>query len=494
MSKWALCQLLGPEILILATALIALFVDMTWLRARALPIRLRTVGLISCLGCVVAIGWLTQTGHEAVSAFDGALTIDRLSQFMKQVVLVLAVFTILLTMSARFTKHVGEYFLLLLFATLGMMFLVSTQNLLMIFVALELLSLCLYIMTAFHKENIRSAEAALKYFLFGGMSAAFMLYGLSLVYGLSGHLQLSQIAPALAGSTRDPLLIMALIMTVIGFGFKVAGVPFHLWAPDAYEGAPLPSAAFIASGSKVASFFVLAKVMMVGFAGAEGSAAWRHFSQGWLPLLSIVALLSVVIGNLAAIAQRSVRRLLAYSAVAHAGYALIGLLADSERGMAALIYYVATYALTVLGAFAVVAVVQERTGDDRMGAFAGLNQRAPYVSFCMLVFMLSLAGIPPLAGFFGKFYLFTAALSAAPQRLDFLWLVIAALGMSAVSLYYYLQVLKQIYVTPASADATDLPVPLTSRVVMGVLALAVIILGCAPNLLVGPLLVFIKSM
>jgi NADH-quinone oxidoreductase subunit N len=319
------------------------------------------------------------------------------------------------------------------------------------------------------------------------MAAAFLLFGLSLIYGVSGELNLSRIAVKVVASGRDPLVLMAMLMVVIGFGFKVAAVPFHLWAPDAYQGAPTPSAAFIASGSKVASFFILAKVMMVGFAGAEGSGAWRGFTQGWVPILATVAALSVVLGNLAAIAQSNVKRLLAYSAVAHAGYALVGLLGSRGQGMASVLYYAVTYALTALGAFAVVASVESGGGDGRLTDFAGLRRRSPVLAFCLLIFVLSLAGIPPLAGFFGKFYLFAAGLKAGQQSLGLLWLVVLALAMSAVSLYYYLQVLKQAFVAAAPEDGSSLEVAGTTTWTVALLALAVILLGCFPDLLVVPL-------
>jgi NADH-quinone oxidoreductase subunit N len=283
-----------------------------------------------------------------------------------------------------------------------------------------------------------------------------------------------------------------MLMIVVGFGFKVAAVPFHLWAPDAYQGAPTPSAAFIASGSKVASFFILAKVMMVGFAGTEGSGAWRNYSQGWVPVLAVLAALSVVVGNLAAIAQSSVKRLLAYSAVAHAGYALVGVLANQKSdGLAAVLYYATTYALTTVGAFAVVAVVQERAGDDQLATFAGLSKRSPLLAFCLMIFLLSLAGIPPLAGFFGKFYLFKAGLfvkGGGAASLGLLWLVILALFMSAVSLYYYLQVLKQAFVVDAPPDAPSLTMSRVTGATLVLLAGAVLLLGAFPNLFVQPLL------
>ena len=443
-------------------------------------------GLIASVGCVAAIAWILVMPAHA-SFFDGIVVLDPLTQLVKCALLAITIFTIFVSIETDFTSHIGEYFALILLAAIGMMFLVSSEDILMIFISLELTSLSLYILTAFNKRNVKSAEAALKYFLFGGMSAAFTLFGLSLLYGLSGATNLSRIAAALKGPGLDPLLVVAIVMTVIGFGFKIAAVPFHLWAPDAYEGAPTPSAAFIASGSKVASFFIFAKVLMVGFHGAEGSGAWRLFQPGWVPVIAVIALASMLLGNLAAIVQSSVRRLLAYSAIAHAGYILIGILAHDRDGLASLVYYVVIYGLTTVGAFGVVSIVQDRAGGDALSDFAGLSRRAPILSFCMMVFMLSLAGIPPLAGFFGKFYLFTAALKSTPDNLGFLWLILAAIALSAVSLYYYLQVLKQIYVVAPRNDEPAMQTPVLSQVVVGVLALAVVVLGCAPNLLLGHL-------
>ena len=488
MNYAELLSFVAPETIVVLAALGALFVDLTTLRGEPTAVRMRWGAGLTAFGCVAAAVALFLAPQATPPGYlDGMLVLNPLSQLVKVVLLLLTLCTALLTLESRFTDHAGEYFALLLLATAGMMFLVSTENLLLIFVALELLSLCLYILTAFNKRNVRSAEAALKYFLFGGMAAAFLLFGLSLVYGLTGELNLARIATKASALRADPLFIVALLMVVAGFGFKVAAAPFHLWAPDAYEGAPTPSAAFIASGSKVASFFILARLLTAGFAGAEGSGAWKGFASGWVPVLAVVAALSVIVGNLAALAQSSVRRLLAYSAVAQAGYMLVGMLA-SERsdGMTSVLYYVITYAITAVGAFAVVAVVQERAGDDRLTSFAGLSKRDPVLAFSMMIFLLSLAGIPPLAGFFGKFYLFKAGLFTAgggAPSLDLMWLVILAILMSAVSLYYYLQVLKQIYV---AEPATGAETAVRSRgigVMIFVLALAVVLLGCAPELL-----------
>ncbi len=340
----------------------------------------------------------------------------------------------------------------------------------------------LYILTAFNKHNEKSAEAALKYFLFGGMSAAFLLFGFSLLYGIAGSTNLGDVAKAIAGKDLDPLLIAALVMTVIGFGFKVAAVPFHLWAPDAYEGAPTPSAAFIGAGSKVASFFILAKILSLAFAGAEGSAVWHGYVAGWTPVIAILAALSMVIGNLTAIVQSSVKRLLAYSAIAHAGYMLLGVLSNTPPSHSALMFYVITYGITTVGAFGVVFMVEQATGSDALANFKGLSKRAPGLALCLMIFLLSLGGIPPLAGFIGKFFLFSTAVGAT-ENLGLLWLVILAIAMSAVSFYYYLRVLKAAYVEDATEDGPAIRVPLLTFLALALLALIVILFGCVPGLL-----------
>jgi len=481
-----LLQLAAPETIVVITALVALTIDLTSMRGLETRVRFTIGGMIACVGCLAAILWmLVMPGHA--NAMQGMLVVDPLTQLVKMCVLGLTIFTVLISIESNFTTHIGEYLALILLATVGMMFLVSAEDILMIFVSLELISLSLYVLAAFNKRDIKSAEAALKYFLFGGMSAAFMLFGLSLIYGLSGSTNLGQIAAALAGKGLDPLLVVAIVMTVIGFGFKVAAVPFHLWAPDTYQGAPTPSAAFIASGSKVASFFIFAQVMRIGFEGAipQGSAAYQAFAPGWVPVIAIVAGLSMILGNFVAIVQSNVKRLLAYSAIAHAGYMLLAVLAHDQLAVSSLIYYAVTYGLTTIGAFGVVAVVEQGTGDSKLSDFTGLSRRAPVVSLCMMVFMLSLAGIPPLAVFFGKFYVFAAVMKGGAPNLGLLWLVILAIAMSAVSLYYYLQVLKQIYVVEGAKETSVMKVSVLSQVVLAMIALGVVLLGCFPGWLVG---------
>ncbi len=491
MSYLDLLKLLAPETILLLAALAALAVDLLVMREQPVRSRLRAAAVVTALGCAVAAGWLLAS--SAPAEVPGMFVTDPLTRLVKLALLALVLITVIFAAEESFTTHVGEYVSLFLMATIGMMLLVSSTNLLMIFVSLELTSLSLYILAAFNKRDIKSAEAALKYFLFGGMSAAFTLYGLSLVYGLAGSTNLADIAHQMANVAKpEPLLVVALVMTIIGFGFKVAAVPFHLWAPDAYQGAPTPSAVLIASGSKVASFFVFARLLLVGFAGTGGGAGWHEFAAGWAPVVAILAAASMILGNLAAIVQSDVKRLLAYSAIAHAGYALLGLLANDGAGVSSLVYYTVTYGLTVAGAFGVVMAVEKVTGGSKLADFAGLGRREPLISFCMMIFMLSLAGIPPLAGFFGKFYLFTAVAGGA-KNLGLIWLVFLAVAMSAVSLYYYLQVLKQIYVVPAREGVPAAAAPASGRVLISLLALAVVVLGCRPDLLVTPLLASMQA-
>jgi NADH-quinone oxidoreductase subunit N len=481
-SYLQLLHLTLPEIAVAITGLLAVSLDILLLKRATLKARLHAGVLLSCAGCLVAIFLAQHTA--AVSLADGMMVLTPLTTLVQTSLLALTILVLLLSDSIRFTDHLGEYLGLVLFATVAMMFLVSTQNLLLIFVALEFLSLSLYLLTGFDKQCRRSAEAALKYFLFGGMSAAFLLFGISLLYGVANSLDLRAVAVAArVGPTLDPRMLVAIVMVAIGFGFKVAAAPFHFWAPDAYQGAPTTSAAFIASSSKVASFFVFAQVLTVGLAGAAGSTAWHGFKPGWIPVLIVLSALSMLLGNLAAIAQSSLRRLLAYSAVGHAGYMLLGIIAHTPQSLSALLYYVLTYALAALGVFGVLQALDSEAVDT-LASLAGLSRRAPGLAFCLLIFLLSLAGIPPLSGFFAKFFLFGAALNTG-DRFALLWLVLLAIVTSVVSLYYYLRVLKQVYVSSAPESVEPVAASSLTLVAIWTIAGLVILLGCAPNLLLS---------
>ena len=452
------------------------------------------VGIVGVAVAAGAIIWLPTTA----SLFNGMLVINPLNSFVKIICLGLAAFAIFIAQQEQpgssAITHQGEYVALILLATLGLLLLVGSEELLMIFIGLELTGLSLYILTAFDRSDIQSAEAGLKYFLFGSTASAFTLFGLSLVYGMCGSTVLPTIMDSL-GSQIQPLLVVGVIMTLVGFAFKIAAAPFHLWAPDVYQAAPPSSAAFISSASKVASFLVLGKLLFVGFGPIVGSAAWHAMSAGWGPVLAAVAALSIILGNLVAMVQSNVRRLLAYSAVAHAGYTLLGIVAANEKGFAAMLFYAIIYAITLVGAFAVVGWVRRETGGDNLSNFCALARRFPLLAVYMTVFMLSLAGLPPLAGFFGKFYLFSVALDAVPNN-GLLWLVIVALVGSFISLYYYLMVVKAMFVDePRALAAAEVAASATAagikldhggeRVVIGLLALIVLFLGVLPETLLA---------
>jgi len=486
-----LLQLLWPEIIVTITALVVMAADLLFLRRAALRTRFASIAVLASAGCITAILKLLLAPAQG-TLLNGIFLSNPLTHLVQAVLLIITILTLLLSVDSTFTEHVGEFVLLLLLATTGMMFLVASQDLLVIFISLELLSLSVYILAGFDKRSPRSSEAALKYFLFGGMSAAFMLFGFSLLYGFSNSTNLIQIANAIHGLPLNPILILAIVTTVIGFGFKIAAAPFHFWAPDVYQGAPLPSTAFIASGSKVASFFIFFQVLVLGFAGAEGSPT-RHFQSGWVPVLIAVAVASMLLGNLVAIVQTSLRRLLAYSAVAHAGYMLLAFVAHTQQGLGALLYYVATYSLATLGIFGIIALTEKQLGNDTISGLAGLSRRAPFLSACLFIFLLSLAGIPPLSGFFAKFLLFASLLAAGPGSRLFVGLVLFAIAMSAVSLYYYLRVLKSVYVADPPVEAEAIHSSPLMRTVIGLLAGGVVALGCAPDLLLAQILKVIHA-
>ena len=496
-----------PETALEIAALLVLVVDLGLLRKAVLSTRVAVAALLGVAGCGGALWALQVQGNAGLSY--GGLTLLGAGGYIavaQSGILVLTALTLLLLIDAVFTRNAGEYVAVVLMAAAGGLIIAAAQDLLVIFVGLELLSLGLYILTAFAKSSGKSAEAAMKYYLFGGMSAAFLLFGFSYLYGITGSTNLHQILLAVYGWNAyhaAPLLYVAIVLIAAGLGFKVAAVPFHLWAPDTYEGAPAPAAAFIASVSKVASFTLLISIAtaashvfdggqltahvttMMTPAGTPRLPVYLGFSIPWTLILTTLSVASMLLGNLAALAQTSVRRLLAYSAIAHAGYILLALafFTHSPLSTNAILYYLLTYGLTTIGAFGVVSVVERAVGSDRLDAFLGLHKRNPLLSAALLVLFLSLAGIPPLVGFWAKFNLFAAVLSVGAGPVPFA-LVALAVAMSAVSLYYYLQVLKRAYVMPA-VDTTPIKAHPVTLTVLLAIAATVVVLGCFPALLQG---------
>ena len=424
------------------------------------------LSILSCvmtLGAVLAYPWSVgldslRVSGAAVSVFNGMFILDAFAIFFKIIFLVAAILTIMI--SHRYLEieraNTGEYYALMLFAVVGMMFMASAGDFIAIFVSLETMAISFYILVGFLKSNRKSNEAALKYFVLGSFSTGILLYGISLIYGMTGTTNLERIgasgAAAAMNTDQAPIFLLGVILLTVGLGFKIAAVPFHMWAPDAYEGAPTPITAFLSTASKAAAFVVLLRVFAVAF---------LQIGDRWAPLLAILAVGSMSLGNIAAILQDNIKRMLAYSSISHAGYVLMGVLAvglgtsDETRdfGLTSVILYLFIYTFVNIGAFSLVIMLRRgHVVGDRVVDFAGLAQRAPFASFAMLVFMLSLAGIPATAGFVGKWYLFGAAI-----RADYTWLAVVAVLNSAISLYYYARVVVMMYVKDAADDARLAP-------------------------------------
>jgi len=474
---------LRPEASLVLGALAVLGLDLSVFRRRAPEARLRLALGVGILAVLAAAAWAAAGARGPV--FGGVLIFDPLAVAARLGVLGLTLLTLGVTRGAAAPRHPAEYVAIMLLAATGLLLMAAAQQLLLAFLALELASLSLYVLAGFDRDRPESAEAALKYFLFGGMAAAFLLFGFSLVYGATGSIDLPVIAGQMARQGDNPLLRVALVMILVGFGFKVAAAPFHLWAPDVYEGAPAPSAALIASASKLAGFTLFTRLLWPDLPGSAGSAAARSGEPGWFPAVALVAAASLLLGNLAALAQTSVRRLLAYSAIAHAGALLLAVMAAGRFGPGPLFYYASTYGLATVGAFGVIAVVARAGRCEAIADLAGLYRRSPLLAGCLTVYILSLAGIPPLAGFFGKFAVFAAAL-----RLDGLagpagWLALLAIALSAVALYYYLIVLKQALVAPPAAEARSIPVPPLAALALLAAAGLILWFGLNPTALLG---------
>lgn len=482
MNYAELIPLASAEILLLLTALVALAADLARRGPETRPGGVATgVGLV---GCGVTLAWLGVGAPDGVVG-GGMLVSDALTRLVKLAVVGLTAGTLVFAGRLGFTPHRGEFVATVLLGAVGMLLMVGTENVLMMFLALELASLSLYILTAFDKRDPRGVEAALKYFLFGGMAGAFLLFGLSLIYGATGSIEFRGISAAAAGVAGSPLWQAGAVMVLVGLGFKVAAAPFHFWAPDAYEAAPAAAAGFIAAGSKVAAFFILLKFCLVAMGTVPGTGGWGAWTSGWVPVLAGLSVISMIWGNVAALAQRNVRRLLAYSAVAHAGYTLVALVAGGSESVAAVMFYASTYALTVLGAFGVVGWVEATCGGSDFEHFAGLSRRSPVMAMALGILVLSLAGIPPLVGFFGKFYVFLVALNGDGGQLGLLWLVVAGVTTTCVSFYYYLQVLKAVFVldpSPAAGGAEGGTASTwTEQALIVVLAGLVVAAGCLPE-------------
>jgi NADH-quinone oxidoreductase subunit N len=457
---------------VLPEAVLAGFAILVMLFEPFLPAGRKTLlGWFALFGVIAGGAATVRTAFSPGLAFGGSVAADRFSFYFIFLFLLVAALALLGSFNYLERDHInhGEFYALVLMGTVGMCFMAASTELIMIFLGLEISSLATYVLAGFKRHDPLSNEASLKYFLLGSFATAFFLYGIAFMYGLTGTTNLLALSERLASPSRwSPLAWVALILMFIGVAFKVSTVPFHVWTPDVYQGAPAPVTAFLSVGPKAAAFAILLRIFLGSFTGAGSVIFW---------IIWISAILTMIMGNLAALLQSNVKRLLAYSAIAHAGYVLVGIAAGRGEGTASVLFYLAVYALMNVGAFILVAHLAG-TGErwTQIDDFTGLGYERPGVAACLTVFMLSLAGIPATAGFFAKFYVFRAAIHA-----DLIGLTIVAVLTSVVSVYYYLRLVVVMYMREGKTAATSGPLPWALRVALAVSVVGIFFLGLFPN-------------
>jgi NADH-quinone oxidoreductase subunit N len=456
-----------PEILLVALAGLIMLADLLWPESRK-----RGLGLLTAIGfgvtLVAALAFSRPSSEDAL-LFGGMIRDDFLAFFFRVLFLFSGAIVALISLDSPGVGRKGEYYAILVSAVLGMNFMASAADLIMLYLAVETTSIALYLLAGYLRDEDKSAESGLKYFLFGAFTSAVMLYGFSLLYGFTGKTNLYELGAALT-SVPTAALVTAALLVLVGFAFKVAAVPFHFWSPDVYEGAPTPITAFISVASKAAGFAVLMRVMLAAFPGAESY---------WVSLVGAIAAVTMTLGNSLALAQKNIKRLLAYSSIAQAGYALIGLAANSQAGLAATIFYLAMYTLTNLVAFGVIILTSRVVGSDEIKDYAGLSRRAPGLALAFMVAFLSLGGMPPLAGFFGKFFVFAAAVEQGVAQNDawLIWLVVIGVLNAIVGLYYYLTVLKVVYLFRSEHESEKIPTPRAYAFALAACVAGIFLLG-----------------
>ena len=459
---------LAPVLVLSVFSMLVLITDLFIGRNKSGLVFVSLTGLL-----MAAISAFAKTDWP-VRSFSDSYVVDHISVFFTIVFCISSALAILISVdyNKREQIRVGEYYSLILFCTVGMIILASSTDLIMIFLGIEIVSLCLYVLAGIRRGDMRSNESALKYFLLGAFATGFLLYGMTLLYGATGTTKLNGIANALGTGQilSEPLMIMGVVLLVLGFGFKVASVPFHMWAPDVYQGAPTPVTAFMAVGPKAAAFAAFFRVFNEAVPGLAPS---------WEMILSVIAVISMFVGNLGAIVQTNIKRLLAYSSISHAGYLLLAIIAHNSLAGSALVFYMLAYAFMTFGAFGVVILLGKQGKENlELEDYAGLGWQAPLPALCMTVFLLSLGGMPPLAGFVAKFYIFQAALQEG-----YVTLVVLAVLNSAISFYYYLRVIVYMYMKEPTGEFKISPAPLTLLVIL-IALLGTVELGLFP----GPVL------
>ena len=465
---------IGPEIALTTVAIVLLVLDFLMP-----PGRRAVVGYTGLVGVGATFVVLIVSSRSHFDTFGGMYLSDPFTSFFKVVFLLIAALIILISFGYLEIEGIdkGEYYSLVLFATVGMMVMAGSGDLISLYIGLETMSISIYILAGFLKKDRRSNEAALKYLLMGAFSSGILLYGMALLYGLTATMNLKEISRALASQDfSNPALTLAMILLAAGFGFKIATVPFHMYLPDAYEGAPTSVTAFMSVGPKVAGFAVLLRVFLI---------AIPFLQTSWTQLFYVLSALTMTAGNVVAIAQKNIKRMLAYSSIAHVGYLLIGLVAGSTLGISAILLYLLAYVLMNIGAFAIVILLcQGEIKGDQIEDFSGLARKSPLAAAAMLVFLLSLAGIPPTAGFVAKFYVFGAAIKSG-----YVWLAVIAVVNTAISLFYYMRVAMVMYMREESSPILALSPSRPLHWSVAITILGIFIIGIYP----GPFLEWAKS-
>ncbi len=464
-------QLLMPELIIILTFILVVIFDLFN------SLQKTFTAWITIVGCAIALYVsidMLQIGTEGTE-FSNMIQVDKYSLFFNVIFLVSTILVVLISMNylGRQDKRQGEYYLLILLATLGMMLMASGNELIVVFLGLELMSLSLYVLAGYFQRSMASSEAGMKYLLLGAFASGFFLYGIALIYGGAGTTSIPQIASALTVDAKSPLLLSGMFLLVVGFGFKVALVPFHQWAPDVYEGAPTSIAAFISAGPKAAGFAAFLRIFM---------DALQNLQSEWIILITILAALTMTVGNLVAIAQRNIKRMLAYSSIAHAGYVLVALAAANKDGISSAMFYLFVYCVMNIGAFGAVILARTEDGESLMiSDYAGLGFKKPLLALFMTIMLLSLAGFPPTAGFVGKFYIFRSAVESGQ-----IWLVIIGAINTAISAFYYLRVVVAMYMREPEVELDFLAYPRLLIVALTLAAIGVVLIGILPSYFLSP--------
>lgn len=457
---------LGVEVYLFALAILIFAVDLIFR-----PKKMAT-GIIALIGLLIAfvLSFITPSSG---TAFYGTFVTDDLSLFLKRIFILAGILASLGSLNhaeEKFSKRQGEYFLLMIFSMMGMSLAVSSRDLVLLFVSFELMSMPLYILASFAKTDEKSVEGGMKFFIFGAFSSAVILLAFSFIYGITGLTGFAEISDYLRGAS-DPFLLLGLILLIVGFGFKIAAVPFHMWVPDTYEGGPTPFIAFLSVAPKIAGFGILFRLFFYGF---------RGIGIDWLPYAAFLSGLTMVVGNILALTQTNIKRLLAYSGVGHIGYMLLGFASGTTLGIAMALFYFVSYAFSNMGAFLVTEITRRNENSDDLGAYNGLAQRSPLLALSMLLFLLSLGGIPFVVGFWAKLYVFTAAAKAG-----LLYLVVLGAILSVLALFYYLNIARKMYIeSPLRKEPFKIPFSLSLVILIS--ALAVVLLGFFPGTITGP--------